>query len=604
MPTSPTDIVDPGYTVNAITPIILSLDPTKGENGAPGAPGQSINWRGVWATGVQYAAYDAVSRNPPGASYLAVVANISVDPATDNGSVWGVLSAPGATGPQGPAGTTYRGAWVSTTTYVKNDLVTKLGTTYIAVSASTNIDPVTDGGTHWQVFAAGGTGDMSKAVYDVNNDGIVDHAAAVPWVGITGTPASFTPAAHESTHELGGSDPLPAASTTKSGLLKPLTGLTTDYVGGDNACHDIVSAVQPVIWSVRLRSFNAVGNPTFEVDQRNVGTALANPGSGTLTQDRWAYNHVGTSACSIVQQPLNIVIPGTNFLITRSVCRVTLTTAQASLGAGDYIFISQSVEGPQWRELATDVHSVSLLVQSSVAGLKFGMCVRDGISTTKSLVKLCTIPSANTPILITLPNLPVWPSGNFTYAPGVFGYFLNICLAAGSTFIAPANDTWQNGTFIGAAGQSNFAASPVNSTFDIAFIQHEPGALCTTPIDCPFGQNLDGDFGCLRYFSKSYDYATKPGSVSNSGYYFAAPGASTFPKANARWPKIMAKTPTVSIYATATGAVNTATDDSTGGAIAATANDINSAGMGSLSIPGGLTAGHAALFHYTADTLW
>src|SRR5437016_2012885 len=41
-----------------------------------------------------------------------------------------------------------------------------------------------------------GGGDMTKAVYDSNNDGISDHAAladATPWAGITGKPASFPP---------------------------------------------------------------------------------------------------------------------------------------------------------------------------------------------------------------------------------------------------------------------------------------------------------------------------------------------------------------------------------------------------------------------------
>lgn len=39
-------------------------------------------------------------------------------------------------------------------------------------------------------------GDMTRAVYDVNNDGISDHAAladTAPWAGITGKPATFPP---------------------------------------------------------------------------------------------------------------------------------------------------------------------------------------------------------------------------------------------------------------------------------------------------------------------------------------------------------------------------------------------------------------------------
>jgi hypothetical protein len=42
----------------------------------------------------------------------------------------------------------------------------------------------------------GGVGDMTKAVYDTNNDGIVDHAAlanTAPWSGITGKPSTFPP---------------------------------------------------------------------------------------------------------------------------------------------------------------------------------------------------------------------------------------------------------------------------------------------------------------------------------------------------------------------------------------------------------------------------
>lgn len=37
-----------------------------------------------------------------------------------------------------------------------------------------------------------GTGDMTKAVYDTNNDGVVDAAATAPWSGVTSKPASLT----------------------------------------------------------------------------------------------------------------------------------------------------------------------------------------------------------------------------------------------------------------------------------------------------------------------------------------------------------------------------------------------------------------------------
>jgi len=44
-----------------------------------------------------------------------------------------------------------------------------------------------------------GSGDMSKAVYDTNDDGTVDAADSVPWDGVTDKPSTFTPASHDNT---------------------------------------------------------------------------------------------------------------------------------------------------------------------------------------------------------------------------------------------------------------------------------------------------------------------------------------------------------------------------------------------------------------------
>src|SRR5256885_3175559 len=47
----------------------------------------------------------------------------------------------GAAGPQGPAGLTFRDAWVSTTAYVVHDAVTYGGETWMALAGSTNVTP-------------------------------------------------------------------------------------------------------------------------------------------------------------------------------------------------------------------------------------------------------------------------------------------------------------------------------------------------------------------------------------------------------------------------------------------------------------------------------
>lgn len=50
-------------------------------------------------------------------------------------------------------------------------------------------------------MAASGSGDMTKAVYDTNEDGVVDKAEAVPWSGVTGKPSTFPPSTHTHTPE-------------------------------------------------------------------------------------------------------------------------------------------------------------------------------------------------------------------------------------------------------------------------------------------------------------------------------------------------------------------------------------------------------------------
>ncbi len=62
-------------------------------------------FKGTWSSGPAYAVGDAVFEN--GTSYIALAANLSVDPATDvsgSGGTWAVLAQKGATGATGAAG--------------------------------------------------------------------------------------------------------------------------------------------------------------------------------------------------------------------------------------------------------------------------------------------------------------------------------------------------------------------------------------------------------------------------------------------------------------------------------------------------------------------
>lgn len=404
----------------------------------------------------------------------------------------------------------------------------------------------------------------------------------------------------------------PASSTLDptDQLLELKGGTTYATITGqqliDSVSASVGAGIKPTIYDVRLRSYNAIGNPNFEVDQIRVGASFAAGAGSVGALDRWNLNTVGTMRVSGQQfaatWPNNILLPGTNYNISRNGFRVTLTTAQASLGASDALHLLQTLEGPQFRELAFDVHSLSLMVRSSVAGLKFGVTIRDP-GGTRSLTKLCTISSANTWQVITMPNLPVFPTaGNFSPNVGVVGAQISIVLAAGTTLTSPANDTWQNGNFFGAVGQDNFASKPITtSTFDVAFAQWEPSATCSQFIDLPFGRNFDE---CLRYYNRSYDLGVAAGAVTNAGLKAYMNAVSTTAAVGIlRFPKPMAKIPTITLFNHATGAAGSVRDgaaaDHTGAAAAST--QIGTDGFNTINYTTAYGPG-AIYFHYTADS--
>jgi hypothetical protein len=378
-------------------------------------------------------------------------------------------------------------------------------------------------------------------------------------------------------------------------------------LGSDN----LILVPQSQIWSATRRVFNAVGNPTFEVDQRHVGNPTSTAG---FALDRWQVaTNLATGVVNTQQLSAaggGFSVPGTNFAISQSRLFISLATPQATLAAGEYYVIRQWIEGPRLRELIKDAHSMSLFIAASNAPVTIGLYLRTVVAPMYTVTKLLTIPTSGLTNIVTLPNLPVWPgAATWNLTPGLAGYELGICLAAGSTAIGPANDTWQSGSFLAGPGVSSWVASPVNTNLSIAFIQHEPGAVCTPPIDCPFGENLDGDMGCLRYFQKSYSYAVAPGTASSSGrrafLVSAYPGLGTaIGQENFRKP--LAKNPSpLNIYSDITGTVGNARNVNTGADVTATAPVGNETGISQFTIGTAATAtGVLITFHYTAETGW
>ena len=72
-------------------------------------------------------------------------------------------------------------------------------------------------------LGAAGCGDMTKAIYDTNNSGIVDKAESVAWDGITGKPPTFPPSAH--THTKSQISDFPTSLPANGGNADTVEGL-------------------------------------------------------------------------------------------------------------------------------------------------------------------------------------------------------------------------------------------------------------------------------------------------------------------------------------------------------------------------------------------
>jgi hypothetical protein len=340
---------------------------------------------------------------------------------------------------------------------------------------------------------------------------------------------------------------IPLAGVGVNGLVRQLSGAPTDYIDGTNNASPLAPPLTPAITDIRLRTFNVLQNSNFEVDQRNAGNQLAYAsGTSGAMVDRWRVE-VGTATGAYTAQQLSLSTSMPNGQrLSASRLQLTLNTQQATLGATSYVDINQWIEGPRWRQMYAQPHSLSVMVQSSVAPLTFCVFLRDygsAATITQSFVSLLTIPTAATWTLFTLPNLPAWPSSyNYTFNRGALSVNVGLCIACGTTYQSPNPGGFAAGNYLGAAGMGNFSGQAVNSTFAVGFVQYEPLAICSPPIEVDYLMSLKE---CQRYYAKSISYGQKfPNTTwSQLGNY----AAGNYCYCDVEYPTEMMTLPTITV---------------------------------------------------------
>lgn len=231
---------------------------------------------------------------------------------------------------------------------------------------------------------------------------------------------------------------------------------------------------------------NKIHNGDMRVAQR--GTSIPVTVAGVTTLDRWVIGSVGSAINATVTQSTNVPAAAkfkASMLVTVGAVDVP--------AAGTVKHVTQHIEGYSVVDLVGQSFAVGFWAISSKTGIHSVNLRSTGGD--RTFVSAIYIAAANTWQWFTvavpggLPTAGTWDFSNSR------GLSLGFCMSSGSTYVAPAADSWQAGNYLAAAGQVN-VFDTVGNIFGITGVQLEPG-LVSTPFEFrPYGLELAL---CRRY---------------------------------------------------------------------------------------------------------
>ena len=197
----------------------------------------------------------------------------------------------------------------------------------------------------------------------------------------------------------------------------------------------------------------------------------------------------------------------------------------------DYVTLEQRIEGYNiadfgWGTAYAQPVTVSFAAYSTQAG-QYSLSLRNATNTA-SYVAPFTVPVANQWVQVQQ-TVPGETSGTWEVENGI-GLSVAITLAAGSNWLTSDVTRWQESSraqsglgYIAATGGVNFMGI-VNNQFYLTGVQVEKGTIMTGVEERPFGVELQL---CQRYYTKSYNISTIPGTAAQEGAISIYIGAAT-----------------------------------------------------------------------------
>tara|TARA_B110000503_G_scaffold142130_1_gene237943 strand:+ start:982 stop:2052 length:1071 start_codon:yes stop_codon:yes gene_type:complete len=335
---------------------------------------------------------------------------------------------------------------------------------------------------------------------------------------------------------------------------------------------------------------NKIINGAMVIDQRNSGASITASNTVTFTVDR--FNSYGSAAAKYtVQQNAGSVTPPagfTNYLGCTS-------SSAYSVGASEFFAVSQNIEGVNtadlsWGTASAKTVTLSFQAYSSLTGT-FGGVIYNALFN-RSFPFTYTISSANTWTSI---SIPIAGDTSGTWAGYAVGLTLSFSLGAGASVSGTAG-AWGGAGYRAATGGTSVVGTS-GATWYVTGVQLEAGSVATPFEYRSYGAELSL---AQRYYQKSYDIGTVPGTVTSNGQLgWGAVNASNGEFFQVRYPVFMRAQPTITTYNPANGASGSVRNTTGGANVTAV---INGGGMGGFSnLSAALTTGSSYLLHYTVS---
>lgn len=352
-------------------------------------------------------------------------------------------------------------------------------------------------------------------------------------------------------------------------------------------------------WSEINPQDNVLINGGFEVSQIN-GTSSVTV--STYHCDQWVVAKTGTMVANaqiVADAPAGVGLGNS--------LKINVSTAEASLAAGDFTYLYQPIEGTRFWKLgfgtaAAQSITVGFWTKIHRTGTYSGSLRNAAVNRSYAFTFTQNVADTWEWKTVVIPGdvTGTWVGNSSTVAA-----FLSFTIGAGTTFTTTAG-AWGAGNFYGATGTTNGVAATTD-TFQITGVVLVPGTFAlpsqtSAQFVRPFQEELRL---CQRYYEKTYDYGTAIGTGTLNGCEHWVSGGFASGAWQMGWSgrfKVPKRTaPTVTAYSGNSGASGKIYDANSGGDLAATVDLIGEAGFRSLSTATVAGTAIARYFHWTAD---